>query len=390
MKSPSGYDLESIIPPLWVEGQYPVTSIALDVIGVCNIQCKYCAESATQPKRKPMSEETLVAAWKFLFPDGKPKKGFSIRMGSGEPLLNFPLLQKMAELEPKADISITTNGTLMDDKMVEWFINSGWDIKISIDGPKHVQDNWRVTRDGEGTYNRIEPAVKEFARRIPDRFSVTAVLCRGTDPAEVFDYFETIGVKKIEIVPAVHGSDSVRPGEKELELHRKFIYNYAKRWIEDEGQPPMLNRFVSAMTRAMGYTLSRVNCGAGRNFFGIGPEGDIYPCFRFVGVEKYKIGNVFTGLDLDAAKAYRETGGRAYDLRTPCKNCWAAPICGGPCFAVAELFGPGDGSPYEVFCNFIKIDAEAALYLVEQLQEQNPERLLKFLPPIDMSLVTGE
>jgi len=346
--------------------------------------CRYCAESATQPRRENMSTETLEAAWQFLLPDGVPTKGMSIRLGSGEPLLGFSLMQKLREMPQNIPVFLTTNGTLINDEIMEWLITSGWNVKISLDGPESIQDKWRVLPGGAGTYRHISRVVTHLAGVIPDRFSVTAVLCRGTDPAEAFEGIERLGVRRIELVPAVHKSESIAPGPEDVERYRNFVRDYADRYLEsgDDHLPPELARFKQRVLRLMGYNLLRIPCAGGRDFFGVGPEGDLYPCFRFIGVESYRLGHIRTGLDKQAVLAFQKGAGRPYEQRTPCRDCWAAPLCAGPCFACAEMFGPGDGQPIPGHCQYVLADSEAAVYLVNQLKEKNIERLLTFLPAL--------
>jgi uncharacterized protein len=390
---PPGFDPAYVAPPPLGEGPWHVSSLALDVAGSCNLACRYCAEAATQPRRQPMSQETLEAAWRFLFPDGQPRKGFSIRLGSGEPLLALSLLRQLARLvdqgnESTADerpaVFLTTNGTLVDGPVRDWLVSSAWYVKLSLDGPKSIHDNWRVTPGGRGTFVQVAEAVADLAQRMQDRFSVTAVLCRGADPEEVFEAIASLGVRRIELVPVVHHDNSILPGAADVERYERFIENYARRYLDDaeEKDIPALIRFENRVVRVMGYNVRRVPCGAGRSFIGVGPDGDLYPCFRFIGLAPYWMGRLSTGLDMEAAVAFQHGPGRSYERRTPCRECWAAPLCGGPCFACAEMFGPGNGQPLDLHCAYILADARAAVWLVNQLRQRTPERLLSFLPDV--------
>lgn len=396
-QSPPGFSPEFITPPEVRDGPQQIRSLALDLAGRCNMACRYCAEAATQPQRPAMSPSTLNSTWKFLLPDGKPVRGMTIRLGTGEPLLGFPLMKQLQELELKvkeeaenisgdADalpvpVFITTNGTLLDDEACDWLIRSGWNVKISLDGPKSIQDKWRVLPGGEGTFDKISGTVKRMAAEIPERFSVTAVLCQGSDPAEVFYGIAQLGVKRIELVPVNHRSDAVNPGPEDVKRYRAFVEDYADLYLEDrtEGLPHLV-RFRTRVLRLMGYNLHRVPCGAGRSFLGVSPEGELYPCFRFVGVEEYRLGSLDSGLDADAVKTFQEDAGRPYNKRSVCNQCWAAPLCSGPCFAVAEMFGPQKGDPVPYCCDYVLADSKAAFRMVSQLREEDPEKLLPFFP----------
>lgn len=393
LNTPKGFNPESIIPAPVPERIWPTMSLALDLSGRCNMACRYCIESQELPFRQSMTPETLEAAWKMIIPDGVPKKGMIIRMGSGEPLLNFPLMKKIMELQralnvpfkdgkPPIPVSITTNGSLLTDEITQWLVDSGWEVKISFDGPEFIHDKWRVLPGGGGTYANISKRVEYLAKHIPNRFSVNAVLCHGTDPADVFHGIAKLGLKRIEMVPVVHRDENIMPGLEDVENYRNFVKSHAKRIIESDGSKfiPSLTRFDECVMRMMGYNLNRITCGSGRIFYGAGPEGNLYPCFRFIGIEKYNLGNVHTGINEEAVLAFQRAGGRTYENRKPCNECWAAPLCSGPCFAIAEMFGPGDGAPVPIHCQYVLANAEIAVELVNELREKDPEKLISFLP----------
>lgn len=382
-RPPRGFDAKDLVPPPLPAGPFPVSALALDVAGACNLSCRYCAEAATQPRRRPMPAATLEAAWRLLFPDGRPRQGQSIRLGSGEPLRAFPLLRKLAEMidqaggsaaEGRPAVFLTTNGTLAGPEIRDWLVASGWHVKVSLDGPQPIHDRWRVTPSGTGTFEPVSAVVADLARRMPERLSVTAVLCRGADPEQVFEAIAGLGVRRIELVPVAHQDPAVLPDQQDVEGYERFLQRYVRRF-RNEPAIPMLVRFQNCVQRAMGYDLRSVPCGAGRSFFGVGPDGEIYPCFRFIGVEGYRLGRLPDGLDTKATAAFEKGAGRPYLERTPCQRCWASPLCGGPCFAISEMFGQLD-----IHCAYTRADARVAVRMVNDLAQRDPERLLPFLP----------
>lgn len=383
-KPPKGFDPLDVMPPPLEDRLRGVSSLALDVSGSCNLACRYCAENASLPRRKPMTAESLRAAWRFLFPDGKPRPNVSLRFGSGEPLLNLSLLTKLHDiLREAADqtpaVFLTTNGTLINDELADWLAASGWYVKVSLDGPAAVHDRWRVKPGGLPTHAEVAAAVTRLSRRMADRLSVTAVLCRDNDPAAVFEAVAGLGVRRIELVPAVHRDAQVCPGPEDIKRYEKFVEKHARELSSAKSPDmPLLIRFANRVARVMGYGNLRVQCDAGRTFFGVGPDGDLYPCFRFIGLDQYRLGHVQTGIDTEKAEDFWEGAGRSWERRDPCRQCWAAPLCGGPCFSCAEIFG--EGKPLPVHCEYVLADSRAAVRLVSKLQKRDPERLLPFIP----------
>lgn len=387
---PEGFERRYLMPQPLASGPHRINSIALDISGRSNLACRYCAESATQPKqRTTMSHTTLQNVWSFMQKQAIGPASF--RFGSGEPMLNKPLLHELRKLIEstfsekerfRPEVFITTNGTLFDSEDIDWLIHSDWHLKISIDGPQHLHNRWRVTPSGEGTYQKVSACVRKFAQHMPERFSVTAVLTAKSDPETVFNALASLGVRRIELVPAVHEDPAIPPQGEDLVRYREFIERYVDRSIGCEAGLPQLVRFSNRMARVMGYDNSYVQCGAGRNFLGISPEGELYPCFRFIGIKAYRMGSIDKGLDSDLAEVFRKGPGRSWSERDACNTCWAAPLCGGPCFAVTELFGPGEGEPLPLQCAFTLIESHGAWRLFRALQKQSPEMLLAYLPPI--------
>lgn len=387
---PPGFDPQNVAPR-YTGGDkaLPLLSVALDVSGRCNLACRYCAEAATQPDRESMTVDVMKAAVRLL--EMNPAIGIrpSLRIGSGEPLLALPLLRQLhaflAESAVPIDVSVTTNGTLINDEVADWFASTGWRIKISLDGPASIHDALRPRRGGRPSYQDVVKAVHSMVERCPERVSVAAVLCHDSDPAVVFKTIADLGVRRIELLPVayqpIQGNQDIQLTLDDIYAYNDFVNDYARSVAADGLEVhPALVRFEETMHFLMGYGNPAVPCGAGRSFVGVGPTGAIYPCFRFVGVNDYCIGDLEQGLDDVAVTAFRDGPGRTTEHRPECSTCWAAPLCGGPCYSVAEFFGPGNGAPVKLHCAYKLADCRAAFWLVNHLREHDIERLLSFLP----------
>ena len=379
------FNSQIVEPPNIDESLFPKPcSLALDISGSCNLKCVYCAENSTMPKREAMKIETLNLSVDSIFDWSENKNGVSIHLGSGEPLLNSKLIQALDKRARKRanerhqplSLYLTTNGTLLNDQITKLLIAGNWNVKISIDGDQATHDSQRTTKTGEGTYHTIQAAVSHFAKQIPETFSTTSVLCHGTDPKDVFYAIASMGVSSIEIVPiAVLEASKFALRQNDFDAYRTFIFDYSQRIAKGEHLPVNI-RFHKRLLKVLGYGNSRVPCGAGRTFFAAGPHGDIYPCFRFIGLPKYRLGDL-SGISSERVKWFTASTGRPYDQRTECQKCWAAPLCGGPCYACADLFGSGSALPS--YCEIVRIESEAALWLSDYLREKNNERLVELM-----------
>lgn len=378
------FDPAVVEPPPFVEKSFPVTSLALDVSGTCNMQCIYCAESSTMPQRPPMSRKILEKAVDSLL-EWSSHNRLSLHVGSGEPLLQPGAVQKIGqrarqlekEWEAEVTLHLTTNGTLLTKNICDWLVKDRWRVKISLDGSARIHDQNRKDRQGRGTYKRIEKYVQNLSE-IPT-FSTTSVLCHKTDPREVFYGIAALGVKNIEIVPvAVEYPSPLGLTEEDIKRYSEFVSEYVQKIAQGESLPYLI-RFMNRLHRVLGFGNNRVPCGAGRTFIAVAPDGVLYPCFRFIGIEEYQLGHITTGINREKALNFALKGGRPYDKREKCRNCWAAPLCGGPCFACAELLFHKNGEPSPDYCDMVTADCEAAAWLVQTLREETPERLVDLL-----------
>lgn len=374
-----------MVPHLRDETVFPmISALSMDISGTCNLKCAYCAEELTMPIRKPMSNKVIDESLNFFFKYAPTKGELSIHVGSGESLL-YPDVVRQIGLKAKTiankrnqplTLHITTNGTLLTQEITKWLIAEDWNVKISLDGNEKIHDKYRKNQSGEGTFRVIEPFIRKLSHEIPDRFSTTSVLCSGTDPQEVFNFLESLGVKKIEMLPvAASEKAKVTLTKKDFAVYRRFISNYAYRIAMCEDLPIHI-RFFNRLLNVMGYRNESLPCGAGRNFFAVDYTKSVFPCMRFAGLTEHQLGTL-KSLNANELKLFHQTVGRPYQLRKECSKCWTAPLCGGPCYACAELIW--QGSPQPSYCKIVKLESKAAIWLVDYLKNNNIEKLVNIL-----------
>ncbi|MCE7743681.1 MAG: SPASM domain-containing protein [Candidatus Heimdallarchaeota archaeon] len=380
---------EYIQPPQLLDQKLNrITSFALDISGDCNLNCIYCAEKVTMPSRPSMSIDLISQVINLLFKWSSNSNSVSIHLGSGEPLMKPDIVREIGQEARKLSkvfdktlhLYLTTNGLLITDEIYKWLIEDGWGIKISIDGNEQIHDRNRRDIHGQGTFQKIAKITKRFAKDIPDRFSATAVFCKDTNPAEIFNGIAELNVPRIEIVPvAVMKSSPLALTKNDLDKYRDFINNYAFQLVNDNQSKPILAQFIRRIQRVLGFKNKRVSCGAGRNYLGVDSKGRLFPCARFIGLDSYYLGNIVDGIDDELVQKFVKNGGKPYNLRMNCQTCWAATMCGGPCFACAELLHEQNGEPSPDYCSMVKAECEAAIWLTRLLQDRDPEKLISLL-----------
>jgi len=381
------FDPSSVEPPLLNKKCYKPTAFALDVSGRCNLKCAYCFEGKTQPLRPAFSQRTLIKAIEFLFNHSDPQRPVSFHFGSGEPLLESELIRfagtKIKELAQSMDrnysLHLTTNGTLITKEIIDWLIDDDWSIKISLDGGAEIHDIYRKDSAGHPTHGVIAEQVRTLALAIPEKLVINAVLTHRIKSSRVFDEIADLGVKYIELLPVIQMLPSpFVQNEEDIADYKEFLIQYTQRIAGGESVP-VLKNFLNRLFRIMGFDNKRMSCGAGRDFFGIGADGLIFPCFRFVGLPDFQLGNINSGLSQSRMRWFTDNYGLTYENWDSCKACWVAPMCGGPCFSVMEFMEYTPGPPPIGYCGMVQADCEAAVWLIDVLKDKHSEYLFQFI-----------
>ena len=340
----------------------------------CNIRCGYCFASTGDYHggRKLMSIETAKAGIDFLLKKSGNRKRLEVDFFGGEPLLNFDVIketvkygrEKEKALGKRIGFTMTTNGMLLNDEIIE-FLNENMDnIVISLDGRPEVNDRMRKFVGGKGTTEDLLPLIKKFVEKRGEK----SYYIRGTYTAYNLDFSEDVlfmadqGFSEISVEPVV--AESKKPyaiNEKHLPQifaeYDKLTDDYLQ--YKDEGRPFNFYHFMMDMDGGPCIYKRVSSCGAGVEYFALTPDGELYPCHQFVGREEYLMGNIFEGiLREDLLKKFSEN--TVYH-KEKCRDCWAKFHCSGGCQANAEAFNGKLSEPYEMECLIQKKRIECAL-----------------------------
>ncbi|MFW5676412.1 MAG: radical SAM protein [Acetivibrio ethanolgignens] len=368
---------------------FPIKSLALHLIHDCNLRCTYCyGEGGSYGgERKPMTDEVAYNAIDFLLSHSDDSPCVSITLFGGEPLLNMPLIKKIvcycrkSEKETGKEISLgmTTNATLLDKETREYLNENNITVGISIDGPKDIHDSCRVNVNGAGSYDQMirntEELLKDRDGRVTARITLTRN-CMQMD--QIMQFIEKMGFRKVNIA-FVSGEDdsTITIKKSDYEVIAKEYDKIASRMLSSlqKNEPFYNNLFYSQLRQLHDKTPMLYNCGAGRKYLAVDPEGNLFICHRFVGKEDYKVGTVFTEINKEKV---REVAYAHVEHKEECKKCWARYLCAGGCFYNSYEKGGNLLAAPDTYCDLYKKQYEVAIELYNKIKGISPEFIEDF------------
>ena len=198
------------------KGRQPVVkALCLHIAHDCNLGCKYCfaQEGEYHGRRAIMSYEVGKKALDLLVKESGSRKNLEVDFFGGEPLMNWEVVKQLVEygrsLEEKYDkkfrFTLTTNGMLLDDEILEFANKEMGNLVLSIDGRKEVHDFMRPTRGGSGSYDKIVPKfIKAAESRNQMNYYVRGTYTHyNTDFCEDVLHLADLGFEQISVEPVV-------------------------------------------------------------------------------------------------------------------------------------------------------------------------------------------
>ncbi|HRR76762.1 MAG TPA: thioether cross-link-forming SCIFF peptide maturase [Ruminococcus sp.] len=353
----------------------PVKAMCLNIAHDCQLRCKYCFASTGDfgKGRKLMSYETGKHAIDFLLENSGDRPNLELDFFGGEPLMNFKVVKQIveyarsreAEYGKKFRFTITTNGLLLDDEKIDFINKEMSNVVLSIDGRKEVNDYFRVLPNGQGSYDMILPKYKKLVEGRGDK----EYYVRGTFTNKNLDFSNDVfalydaGFDQISVEPVVGDSDEYALTEKDLPAVFKEYEILAKKIIDNEKAGKKFNFFHFMLDLDQGpCAIKRLRgCGCGNDYVAITPDGDIYPCHQFVGIDEYKMGNIDEGtFDQEMKKEFASA--HVYS-KPDCKKCWAKFYCSGGCNANNYQYMGDIHNAHKISCQLEKKRLECAIMM---------------------------
>jgi uncharacterized protein len=364
----------------------PLRSVSLAVAQKCNLGCTYCyaQQGAFGGPARDMPAEIAEAALQLLFKTAVAGERVNVAFLGGEPLTNRKLIRsatnRALELAAARGVpvrfALTTNATPLTPADVEFFATHGFAVTVSLDGDAAVQDAQRPFKGGAGSYartiERLAPLLAAQHRiQVFARVSVTP---RNLEIRRVLQHLAALGFQSVGFSPvlaAPSGADSL--GAPDLDTLLAQMIGCGRDFVDQaaNGTRPVFANLASALAEIHRGTHRPYPCGAGAGYAGIGADGGLYACHRFVGDETGSLGDVHSGIDRE--RQNRWLGDRAVDRQTPCSTCWARYLCGGGCHH--EVIHSGRPA-----CDFIRGWLHFCLQAYVTLLERAPDYFARGAP----------
>lgn len=351
-----------------------VKALCLHIAHTCNLNCSYCfaSQGKYHGDRAVMSFEVGKQALDFLVANSGTRRNLEVDFFGGEPLMNFQVVKDLVAYARSIEhdtgknfrFTLTTNGMLIDDDVIDFANRECSNVVLSLDGRKEIHDRFRVDFAGNGSWERIVP---KFQKLVKERGG-KGYYMRGTFTHANPDFLEDIkvmlslGFNELSMEPVVAAEDDPSAlTEEDLEIVMEQYEKLAELMIQrrKEGNPFTFYHYMIDLTGGPCIYKRISGCGSGTEYMAVTPWGDLYPCHQFVGEEKFRLGDIWKGVentkiqdDFMACNVY---------AREECRNCWARLYCSGGCAANAYHATGSVRGVYESGCKLFRKRMECAI-----------------------------
>ena len=351
-----------------------VKALCLHIAHTCNLNCSYCfaSQGKYHGDRAVMSFEVGKRALDFLIENSGTRRNLEVDFFGGEPLMNFEVVKQLVEYARSVEkekgknfrFTLTTNGLLIDDDVIDFANREMSNVVLSLDGRKDVHDRYRVDYAGNGSWERIVP---KFQKLVEARGGKNYYM-RGTFTHANPDFLEDIkqmldlGFTELSMEPVVSApGDEGELTEEDMPVIFEQYEKLAELMLERdrEGRPFTFYHYMIDLTGGPCIYKRISGCGSGTEYMAVTPWGDLYPCHQFVGEEKFLLGNVWDGVTNTEAQC--DFASCNVYAREECRSCWARLYCSGGCAANAYHSTGSVRGVYKYGCELFKKRMECAI-----------------------------
>ena len=351
-----------------------IKALCLHIAHTCNLNCSYCfaSQGKYHGERALMSFEVGKRALDFLIENSGTRRNLEVDFFGGEPLMNFDVVKKLVEYARGIEkekgknfrFTLTTNGVLVDDDVIDFANKEMSNVVLSLDGRKEVHDRYRVDYQGRGSYDTIVPKFQKFVKARGGK----NYYMRGTFTHANPDFLEDIktmlnlGFTELSMEPVVAAEgDEAALTEEDKPVVMKQYEELAELMLkrDKEGKPFTFYHYMIDLAGGPCIYKRISGCGSGTEYMAVTPWGDLYPCHQFVGDEKFKLGDIWHGVE--NKEIQNEFASCNVYARSECRDCWARLYCSGGCAANAYHATGSVKGVYKYGCDLFKKRMECAI-----------------------------
>ncbi len=360
-----------------------VKALCLHIAHDCNLACRYCfaEEGEYHGRRALMSFEVGKKALDFLIENSGQRRNLEVDFFGGEPLMNWKVVKQLVEYGRSREkecnknfrFTLTTNGMLLNDEIMEFCNREMSNVVLSLDGRREVNDRMRPTRNGKGSsYDIIVPKFQKFAEsRNQEKYYVRGTFTHyNLDFSQDAIHFADLGFRQMSIEPVVASpEDPYAIREEDLPQimaeYDRLAVEYIKR--QKEGRGFNFFHFMIDLNQGPCVAKRLAGCGSGTEYLAVTPWGDLYPCHQFVGEDGFLMGNVEEGItDTELRDEFKLCNVYA---KEKCRNCFARFYCSGGCSANSYKFHGRITDAYDIGCAMQKKRIECAIMIKAALAD---------------------
>ena len=361
-----------------------VKAMCLHIAHDCNLACKYCfaEEGEYHGDRAMMSLDVGMKALDYLIEHSGNRRNLEVDFFGGEPLMNWNVVKQLVEYgrskeeqyNKKFRFTLTTNGVLLNDDIIEFMNHEMSNVVLSLDGRKEVNDSMRPFRNGTGSYDYITPKLIKVAEsRNHKNYYIRGTFTRDNiDFSKDVLHFADLGFEQMSIEPVVGTSEQPYAIREEdlpaiMDEYDQLAVEYISR--KKAGKGFEFFHFMIDLEQGPCVAKRLSGCGSGTEYLAVTPWGDFYPCHQFVGNDEFLMGNVYDGMNrTDLQEEFKLCNVYAKDK---CKDCFAKYYCSGGCAANSYQFHESITDVYEIGCEMQKKRVECAIMIKAALAAED-------------------
>lgn len=353
-----------------------IKAMCLHVAHCCNLACTYCfaGQGKYSGETAIMTFETGKRALDFLIENSGSRHNLEVDFFGGEPLMNFEVVKELTayarSVEKKHNknfrFTLTTNGVLIDDEVIDFCNREMSNVVLSLDGRPEVNDRFRKTINGKGSYEMILPKFRRLvnARGGKDYYMRGTYSRHNTDFVRDILHMADLGFGELSMEPVVASPDdsySLREEDLPILLEQYDILGKEMDKRRKEGRPFTFYHYMINLAGGPCIVKRVSGCGVGTEYVAVTPGGELYPCHQFVGDERFRLGDVWNGINNH--KLREEFKNCNVYAHKECDNCFARFFCSGGCAANAYHTTGKLTGIYEYGCKLHRRRIENAIML---------------------------